>query len=114
MEHIIRILKERLIGKGMAASSIPAYIRDVAFIIEGNGYSSLEEFNRRLQLLGWDDFELDDHTLQLIITVFESDDLKGSDPTNPQRFEGVLNPDNMDPKNQAREANHESKMQTSL
>ncbi len=69
MEHIIRILKERLVGKGMAAGTIPAYIRDLTGIIEGNGCSS---------------------------------------------FEGVLNPDNMDSKSQAREANHESKMQASL
>ncbi len=30
------------------------------------------EVNDRLRMLGWDDFELDDHTLQLIIADFEA------------------------------------------
>ena len=29
--------------------------------------------NRGMERLGWDEFELDDHTLQLITSVFETD-----------------------------------------
>ena len=32
---------------------------------------TLSEVNDRLRMLGWDDLELDDHTLQLIIANFE-------------------------------------------
>jgi len=73
MDQIIRILIERLVGKGMEISNIPAYIRDLANSVSVNGYSSLQELNGRLEMLGWTDFELDDHTLQLIMANFETD-----------------------------------------
>ena len=34
----------------------------------------LEEVKKRLQFLGWDDFDLDDHTLQLIIANLEANE----------------------------------------
>jgi len=71
MEELIGILTERLVGKGMEISTIPAFIRDLANTMVANGYSGLQELNRRLQSLGWDDFELDDYTLQLIVASFE-------------------------------------------
>ena len=73
MEKLIGILTERLAGKGMEVSTIPAFIRDLANTMVANGYSSLQELNRRLQSLGWEGFELDDCTLQLIIAIFEPD-----------------------------------------
>ncbi len=73
MEDLIRVLINRLVTKGMEITTIPAYVRDLANTIAANGYSSLQELNRRLKSLGWDDFELDDHTLQLIIAGFEPD-----------------------------------------
>jgi len=73
MDQIIRVLIERLVGKGMEINNIPAYIRDLANSVSFNGYSSLRELNGRLEMLGWTDFELDDHTLQLIMANFETD-----------------------------------------
>ena len=73
MEQLTKILIRRLAGKGMEISTIPAFIRDLANIMVANGYSNLQELNRRLQSLGWDDFELDDYTLQLIIAIIEPD-----------------------------------------
>ena len=35
---------------------------------------NIQELDTRLRLLGWDDFELDDYTLQLIIAFFEAND----------------------------------------
>ena len=64
---------KRLAGKGMEVSTIPVFFRDLANTIVAHGYSSLQELNGRLWSLGWDDFELDDHTLQLIIAIFEGD-----------------------------------------
>jgi len=88
MEQLIRILIRRLVGKGMEISTIPAYIRDLANTMVANGYSSLEELNSHPQLLGWDDFELDDHTLRLIIARFEPD--LAYKP--PHWFERTFNP----------------------
>lgn len=73
MEVLIRILIRRLVGKGMEINTIPAYIRDMANIMVANAYSSLQELNKRMLSLGWDNFELDDYTFQLIIATFEPD-----------------------------------------
>jgi len=88
MEQLIRILIRRLVGKGMEISTIPAYIRDLANTMVPNGYSSLQELNGHLQLLGCDGFELDDHTLQLIIAIFEPDLAYKT----PHWFERTFNP----------------------
>jgi len=73
MEKLIKILIERLAKKGMEINTIPAFIRDLANAMVANGYSGLKGLNRRLKSLGWDHFELDDHTLQLIIAIIEPD-----------------------------------------
>jgi hypothetical protein len=73
MKQLIGNLIERLVRKGMEVTSIPAYIRDLGNTIEGSGYASLQDLNRHLRLLGWDDFDLDDQTLQLIIATFENE-----------------------------------------
>jgi hypothetical protein len=38
-----------------------------------NTNSGLCDVNRGMKRLGWDEFELDDHTLQLITAIFETD-----------------------------------------
>jgi hypothetical protein len=73
MEELVATLTERLAGKGMKICTIPAFIRDLANTMAANVYLSLQELNRRLESLGWDDFELDDYTLQLIIAILEPD-----------------------------------------
>lgn len=73
MEQLVRVLTERLVNKGMETTSIPAFIRNLANSIAANPYMSLQDLNSHLQLLGWDDLELDDYTFHLIIAIFESD-----------------------------------------
>jgi len=73
MENLIKILIKRLTGKGMEISTIPAFVRDVANTVAANGNSSLQELNMRLESLGWNDLQLDDYTLQLILATFEPD-----------------------------------------
>lgn len=73
MDHIIRVLVDRLVGKGIAPGSIPAYVRDLFNTISTNTNLALNDVNRGMARLGWDEFELDDHTLQLITAVFETD-----------------------------------------
>jgi hypothetical protein len=79
MDWIIRTLIERLVEKGMEISSIPNYIKILANTLSANDPLSLQELNIRLESLGWNDFELDSHTLQLVMTVFENYDSKGSE-----------------------------------
>jgi hypothetical protein len=78
------------LGKGMEISNIPAYIRDLANSVSFNGYSSLQELNGRLEMLGWTDFELDDHTLQLIMANFETDGSIASRSFKDLRLTGLL------------------------
>jgi hypothetical protein len=66
------ILKKRLTEKGLGAIAIPAYIRNLNNTITGNSHINLQQINRRLHMLGWNEFELDDYTLQLIIAFLES------------------------------------------
>ena len=73
MEWLTKILTERLATKGMETTSIPAFVRNLANSIVANPSMGLEDLNSHLQLLGWDDFELDDYTFHLIIAIFESD-----------------------------------------
>lgn len=93
MDRMIKTLIDRLVRKGMEIETIPAYIRNLVHTISVDVILSPQELNRRLQLLGWDDFELDDHTLQLIIAIFETDGLNSPEPDKPFRFEATLNPD---------------------
>lgn len=71
MENLIRILIDRLAYRGMELTNIPAFIRNVANTLAANPDLSLHEINQRLQILGWDDFELDYFSLQLVIATFE-------------------------------------------
>jgi hypothetical protein len=73
MKHLIRALMIRLAGKGMEVSDIPAYIRNVANSAIAHPMLSLEQLNDELRLLGWENVDLDDNTLQLILTIFQSD-----------------------------------------
>ena len=84
MDRIIGILVEQLVGKGIKLSAISAFIRSVANSITVSPSTDLSELNRRLHLMGWEDIELDEYTLQLIIEIFESDlDSHGSVRVSP-------------------------------
>ncbi len=71
MDELVRILINRLVNKGMEVTSIPAYVRDIANTIAVNGYLSPSALNQRLETLGWDDFKLDEYTLELVTAMFE-------------------------------------------
>ena len=94
MDVITDIMIRRLIAKGMETTTIPAYFRDVANTIAGNSGLSLRGINRQVKLLGWDEIDLDDHTLQLMIAVFEGNGLPViEDAMNPV-IESPCNQDN--------------------
>ena len=73
MDRLIKILIDRLAGKGLEVTSIPAFIRNLMNSIVDNPYMSLQDLNNRLQLLGWDNVTLDNYTLSIILAVWDSD-----------------------------------------
>ena len=75
MNELTEILIQRLEKKGVEQPAIPGFIRNLANIISVTPHLDLPEVNRRLHSLGWTDFELDDHTLQLTIAAFEAEAL---------------------------------------
>ncbi len=78
MHPLFKIISRRLISKGVPPDTLPTYLRVVANIYSSNTRQSAPEMNRRLKTLGWNDFELDDHTLQQVVAVAETHDLTHS------------------------------------
>ena len=76
LNQLTRILIERLEKKGMESSIIHGFVRDLANNILINPHMNFLQVNERLHLLGWDNFELDYHTLQLAIACFEAEGLE--------------------------------------
>jgi hypothetical protein len=72
MSQLTEIVTKRLEEKGIHPDIIPGFVRDFFNAISINPECSLQELNSRLHFLGWDDFELDEHTLQLVIAGFEA------------------------------------------
>jgi len=76
MEDLRKALYRRLRDKGIEPRLIPGFIRIAAnsLVIQSSSSADLEETNRRLNFLGWNDFDLDYHTLQLLIAALETED----------------------------------------
>jgi len=60
-----------LTAKGLEGKILTGYLRDLANILAAQSLATLEELNSRLHLLGWDDLELDDYTLELVKAVLD-------------------------------------------
>ncbi len=76
MSIIRRILLKRLKEKGIEANIVPGFISNLANTISFEPQMNLLQINKRLHFLGWDDFELDYHTLQLATALLETEGLK--------------------------------------
>jgi hypothetical protein len=68
-----QILILELERKGIENRIIPRFIKDLCHSFLTDPTISLTEVNERLHLLGWEDVDLDYHTLQLAIASFERD-----------------------------------------
>lgn len=66
-----RTLIKELREKGIEGRIVPRFIKDLAYFFQIDPTVSLSDVNDRLHLLGWEDIELDYHTLQLAIASFE-------------------------------------------
>ena len=65
----------RLESKGMKKDIIPSYIGSMRICLVNNPVINYLQLEKELQVLGWNDFELDYHTLQLAITCFETEEI---------------------------------------
>jgi hypothetical protein len=72
MELIKRALFRRLINKGIEGKTITALIRDIANSISDNKENDIKRLERTIKSLGWDNFELDEYTFQLVIANLET------------------------------------------
>ncbi len=71
MKELKDILINRLERKGVGQKLIPGFMRSLANSFYIDPHMNLKRVNRRLQYLGWDDFDLDYHTFQLAIACIE-------------------------------------------
>ena len=69
------ILINRLTEKGVDPQLTPGFIRILANCLSTNPHATVENVNSRLRYFGWEDFELDYHTLSLAISCFEEEGL---------------------------------------
>lgn len=82
-----KTLIRRLRQKGIDQCLIPGFLRLLAnscFVLH---YMKLSGANERLRYLGWDDFELDEYTLQLALACFEAENLNSLQNKPPRWFE---------------------------
>ena len=79
LNQLNAILIQRLEDRGIVPTAIPGFFRSVIIAMSNNNDMSLQEVNRRLNLLGWDAFEMDDQTLQLILANFEAEGLMNAE-----------------------------------
>ena len=93
MEEVVKALIERLVGKGMKIDTIPAYVRDLSNTIEALSDSNLDELNRKMELLGWNEIHLDDHTLQLILVSLDEGEMDGLCSDSCMTLKGVCHPE---------------------
>ena len=78
VSHIKQILIQRLEKKGVDRSKIPGLLRELANFYFVNPQVTLRHVNERMHYLGWNDFKLDYHTLQLAIACFEAESFNNS------------------------------------
>jgi len=76
LKELKEVFVHRLKKRGLEVGMIPGFIRLLANSFLTNPGMNLLQVNKRLNYLGWDDFEIDYHTMQLAISCFESESIK--------------------------------------
>jgi hypothetical protein len=86
MNSNVRNLVEQLSSKGVPLSRIPACVRDLGSIIAEEVSMSLDEMNIEMQSRGWENFEVDEGTLILVL-LFMTETLIETEPGRSLWFE---------------------------
>ena len=71
MNQLTEILIERLEKKGMESGEIPGFIRDLTNTFLFNPHLDHLHLNEQLQMLGWNDLDLDYRTFEVAEACFE-------------------------------------------
>jgi hypothetical protein len=79
MEDLKLLLIDRLKSQGMDPSLVPAYLKALTSIIAAEPGIELDQVNRKLHSLGWNEVAIDYHCLQIAIACLESDTLGKKD-----------------------------------
>jgi hypothetical protein len=78
MDQIIKILAERLEGKGIEAAKIPSCIETILNLSFFYPIPSCRDLNSRMRSFGWINFEIDDHTFKLVKLISNKPELNDS------------------------------------
>ncbi|UCH21354.1 MAG: hypothetical protein JSU83_23120 [Deltaproteobacteria bacterium] len=92
MKPIKQILIDRLEEKGIDCDNIPGFMRILANSFFADPLMTLDQIKKRLNYLGWDGFDLDDHTLQLAIACLEAEGMKELQVKSARWFEHNFKP----------------------
>jgi hypothetical protein len=74
VKEVIEVLLSRVAHKGVSPDEVPWLIRDVLNAVGETGQPAVDEVNRRLAMLGWDEEILDEVSFALIICLAEERD----------------------------------------
>ena len=67
-----KILIERLEKKGVEPVLIPGLLKNIVATLKDRPDITHEEVSEKLHYIGWNDFDLDENTLQIIIADYEA------------------------------------------
>ena len=73
-----KILIERFEKKGVESVLIPGLLKNILATLKARPDITHEEVSEKLHYIGWNDFDLDENTMQIIIADYEA-----STPTHP-------------------------------
>jgi len=66
LDHILRIVVGRLKEKDIEPGKIPSCLETILYNILLRPAITYQELNRKMQSIGWQNFEIDEHTLNLV------------------------------------------------
>jgi len=72
-KNLKKVFIHRLVEKGIEPCLIPGFVRVLTNSLSVNHHLDLQQVNKRLRYLGWNDFELDYHTLLMAMACFEEE-----------------------------------------
>lgn len=87
MSELKEILIRRLENKGMDLEMIPGFIRSLNNSFTYYPHTDFKQINNRLRYMGWDDFDLDYFTFQLVMECLEGFGLEKSEYKSVQWYE---------------------------
>ncbi len=92
MRNLKNVLFDRLEEKGIELNAIPGFIRSLVRSVGMDPQMSLTQIEKQLHYLGWDEFDLDYHTLQLAIACFEAEGMDHLAYKSAHWFEKAFKP----------------------